>query len=97
MNPRMKELAERRECLVAESELDRERVARCAESVTHVFSKDTLGRAVKSSVATAAGVLALRWVSRKLVAGIGRLLGRKVVRFATGFWRRPQRHQSSRP
>lgn len=91
MNPRMKELAERRECLVVESEVDRERAARCAENVAHMFSKNTLGQVVKSSVATAAGVLLLRWVSRKLVTGVGKLLGRKVVRFATGFWRQPQR------
>ena len=91
MNPRMQELAERRECLVAQSELDRERVARCAENMTHLFSKNTLSQAVKSSVVTAAGVLALRWASRKLVTGVGKLVGRKVVRFATGFWRRPQR------
>jgi hypothetical protein len=90
MNARIKELAERRECLVAQSELDRERAARSAEHVAGIFSKNTLGRALKSSVGTVAGLLVFRWASRKLAAGLGKLLGRKVVQFATGFWRRPQ-------
>jgi len=84
MNTRMKEIAERRDYLVAQSELERERAAMCAERITQLFSKDRLNRALKSSMGSVAGFFVLRWMGKKLAGAVGKL----AVRVASGFWRR---------
>jgi hypothetical protein len=84
MNAQMKEIAARRDYLVDRSEWEREQAAICTENIARLFSKDNLGRAVKSSAGSVAGFFILRWVGKKLAGTVGKFFGR----FVTGLWRR---------
>jgi hypothetical protein len=88
MNDRLTEISERREFLVAQSHLERDRAALCGEHIAHFFSKNTLNRAVKSSAGSVIGIFILRWLGKKLASKIGSFLGHEATRVATGFWRR---------
>ena len=88
MNNRIQELCDRRGCLISQSAQERERAARCAESVTHFFSRNKVTRVVKASAGSAAGMFILRWLGRKLMDRLGGFWGRQASRWASGFWRR---------
>ena len=88
MNARIKELAERRDYLVAQSDREREQVAGCAERVSHFFSRNTMTKALKSSAGSVVGLIVLRWAGKKLLGVVGSLLGRQAARAASGWWHR---------
>ena len=84
---RLKQLAERRAFLLADSELQRERILLCAENVHRFFYESNLGRLFKSPARAVAGILIFRWITQKLGSLIAGRFAHQALEVASNIWR----------